>query len=114
MELSFKSNKSSILSQFQEIISPFLSQPQSDEHSQIMALNEVERTLHHHFVNKEPIWITYEYYDINNQLHLTEEIVFVESAINSQRQFHFSTLNSHLYFSLHTDQILSVSANIAA
>ena len=113
MEIQFKSRQHNLLNQFQELLSPFLNQPKSSQENTLMAIHDLEKKLHHHFVTKEPLWVTYEYYNDNDVLCFTEEFVFVES-VSIEQQFHFSTVNTNLHFGLHSYQILSVSANIAA
>lgn len=113
MELPFRPMTLSLTSQFKEWLSPFLLEPHSNEKAEIMNLSYVEHTLHDYFVTMEPLWITYEYYNFQDIVEMTTQCVYVISPIDRNRHIHVRPLSGGPVFSLETQQILAVSANIA-
>lgn len=110
MELPIQPISTQIRESFSHWMAPFLSTPSTDSPSYIMNLSEVEQILHDHFVSMEPLTVTYECYDNQDQFQELTQVVYVHSTIDNQRSIQLLPLDSHAPIHISTEQILSVFA----
>lgn len=108
MELSQEKITYTLKKQFHQWMAPFLSQPQGYPQPTIMNLLLIEHLLHEHFVSLEPIWITYEYYDGQEQIQEETSLVYVEAPISADRSILLREAYTEESFNIFTEQILSV------
>lgn len=110
MELPIQPLTIQLKESFSHWMAPFLSTPSTDSHTYIMNLSQVERILHDHFVSMEPLAVTYESYDAQEQFQELTQVVYVHSTIDSQRAIRLLPIDGHAPIYVSTEQILSVSA----
>lgn len=106
--------KTNVLKHVHQIFEPFMIDRSSQQDQpEIMPLYQVEKQLHTHYVNLQPIEITYEFYDQDDFINQRSIIVKVDSTLLSDRRIVLTELHGKRTFILPIEQILSVSANIA-
>lgn len=112
MELPIKPN-STLSNTIQSFFKPFTQSHIKEVDRIIMPLYDLERLLHQHYVSLNPIEITFEYYDSNQDIIQTTILAKVVSTIQPDRRIAISELNSNRSYLLSLEQILTASANVA-
>lgn len=112
MELPIKPN-SNLSYSVQRFFKPFIQTQRRKDERIIMPLLQVEKLLHTHYVNLQPIDITFEYYDNNQEINQQTITANITSTVQQDRRIAVKVLASDRSYLLSLEQILTVSANAA-
>ena len=110
MELPIKPN-SNLVTTVQRFFKPFLNTQIKQDKRFIMPLYEVEKLLHQHYVTLDPVEITFEYYDSQQEIEQKTVLANVVSTVQHNRRIAISEVNSKRSYILSLEQILTASAN---
>lgn len=108
MEISGQKITYNLKEQLSNWMAPFLSQPQGYPKPTIMKLLHIENLLHQHFVAQKPIWITFEYYNQDEEIQEETSLVYVETPVAVDRSITLRDAYREESFSIYTEQILFV------
>lgn len=112
MELPIKPN-SNLATTVQRFFKPFLNTQIKQDKRFIMPLYEVEKLLHQHYVTLDPVEITFEYYNSQQEIEQKTVLANVISTVQHNRRIAISEVNSKRSYILSLEQILTASANAA-